>query len=178
MNTAINSLKEQDNFSQIPSALKEFKVMNKKIETLSLWVDSLHQQLAAKTKLLSVLDLKSRKANLIFDGVPEVLNEDLYMTIGSLLNKFVPNFVVRAIKNVFPLGKYSPADRTPRQILGVFNSLGFQDAVLNMAGSIAKAGLPGAKIYMDEDLPDDAKGRRADTYKYVQYIQAPRHDPG
>lgn len=163
-------LNGQESFTQVSSPSKDLKVINKRIEKLSLWIESLQQQLAVKAKLLSSLDLKSRKANLIFDGVSEAPNEDLFITIGSLLANFVSGFDIRSIENVFRLGRFNSSDRNPRRILVVFISLGIRDSVLNAAGHIAKAGPPGGKIYVNEDLPDEIKRRRADVYKYVQYM--------
>lgn len=99
-----------------------------------------------------------------------MLNEDLFLTIGSLLMKFVSGFDTRFIENAFRLGRNAPSDRYPRRVLVVFNSLGIRDAVLNAAGNIAKAGPPGGKIYVNNDLPNEIKRRRADVYKYVQYM--------
>lgn len=169
-----NSVKKFENehadFTQVYTTSKEAQVVNKKIDKLAVWLDTLQQNLSVKSKLISKLDLKSRKLNLIFDGIVESSNEDICSFVGSLLTRFVPNFDDNSIETAFRLGKSYPADRSPRRVLVSFTTTTVRDVVLSCAGIIARAGPPGGKIYINEDIPEDLKRRRADVHKYVAYM--------
>lgn len=132
----LQALKECDTFTPTVPTNHDIQLVSKKIDKLAIWVETLQHQLSAKSKVISALDLKSRKANLIFDGIVEEPNED----------------------------------RSPRRILVSFNSTQAREAVLSRAGAIARAGPQGGRIYINEDIPEDVKRRRADVFKYVNYM--------
>lgn len=168
MKDALNAItgEHASEFTKVsPPQSADLKLVGKKIDKLAVWVESIQQQMTAKMKVLSALDTKSRKSNLIFDGILEtVMNEDLIPFIGSLLASFIPNFDQKLIENAFRLGKSYSYDRSPRRVLVSFHSSAARDMVLHSASIIARAGPPGCKIYINEDIPDDVKRRSADVY--------------
>lgn len=97
-------------------------------------------------------------------------NDDLSPFIGSLLTRFVPGLDQQVIENASRLGKHLGNDRSPRRVLVSFYSSAARDLVLNSAGMIARAGPPGGRIYVNEDIPDDVKRGRANIFKYVNYM--------
>lgn len=169
-------VKENGSFVTVASGVSDTQITSKKIDKITAWVESLQHQLAASSKVVSSLDLKSRKANLIFDGIPEEPKEDLFHILGSLLNQFVPGFDFNSIDNAFRLGKSSINDNSSRRVLVSFNSTQAREAVLGLSGVIARAGPPGGRIYINEDIPEDVKRRRADVFKYVNYMYEKGHN--
>lgn len=173
---SVNKMTEEHTgFTQVKSNSKETQIVNKKIDKLAVWLDTLQQNLAVKSRLLSKLDLKSRKLNLIFDGITESSNEDVCAIVSSLLVRFVPNFDCDSIESAFRLGRANNSDRSPRRVLVSFTTTTARDIVLNYASNIARAGPPGGKIYINEDIPEDLKRRRADVHKYVTYMSEKGH---
>lgn len=171
----LQKLKENDSFETVTSHNPTIQIVSKKIDKLAVWIESLQNQLNAKSKIISTLDLKSRKDNLIVEGILEEPDEDLFYTIGSLFVQFVQGFDCNSIESVFRLGKPNSGEKTARKILVSFNSTYAREAVLSRAGHIAKAGPPGGRIYVNEDVPEDVKRRRADVYKYVNYMNENGH---
>lgn len=166
----LRALKENGSFETVTPGVSDTQMISKKIDKIASWIETLQQQFTASSKVLSSLDLKSRKMNLIFDGIPEEPREDLFHFIGSLLTQFVPGFDYNSIDNVFRLGRGSTTDQSTRRVLVSFNSTQAREAVLGQSGTIARAGPPGGRIYINEDIPEDVKRRRADVFKYVDYM--------
>lgn len=167
----LQTLKENNSFTPVTTQNSATELVTKKIDKIAVWVETLQHQLVASSKVVSSLDLKSRKTNLIFEGITEEPNEDLFYIIESLLTRFVPGFDYNSIDNVFRLGKNSSIDQSARRILVSFKLTHAREAVLGQAGAIARAGPPGGRIYINEDIPEDVKRRRADVFKYVNYMR-------
>lgn len=179
LKTIKNSVKkytdENADFTQVRITSKDTQIVNKKIDKLATWLDTLQQNLSVKSRLISKLDLKSRRLNLIFDGIVENANEDICARVGCLLTRFIPNFDYNTIETAFRLGKSNAADRSPRRVLVSFTTATARDEVLSCASIIARAGPPGGKIYINEDIPEEVKRRRADIHKYVSYMSEKGH---
>lgn len=126
--------------------------------------------LRSKNKHLESLELKSRELNLIIDGMFEIPNENTFNYVCSLLFKFIPHFDSSMIEHAYRLGNYHPK-KPSRRILITTKSCSAREWILDHANSIADAGLPGARIFINEDIPETIKRRRSDIYKYIQFLK-------
>lgn len=149
---------------------KDLKMLEKKIELLSMWVEQLQSSLQNKSKQVDSIDIRMRKHNLIFDGFAENPNEDIRYEVCSLLLNFVPDFDPAEVDNVYRIGKLLP-NSAPRRVFISLYSSAARERILGYAGIIARAGEPGKRIFLNEDLPDEAKRKISDVHKYVNFLK-------
>lgn len=126
----------------------------------------------ANHRTLDNLEIKSRETNLIIDGLMEIPGEITIQHVNSFLCKFIPSFDIGMIDNAYRLGHPpSTTNKSPRRILLRTASTFTRSLILEYAESIAKTGLPGARVYITEDLPESIKRRRQDIHKYVAFLK-------
>lgn len=147
----------------------ELEEIRKKLSAQSSLLSSLQTEIRANKKLLGGLELKSRDLNLIIDGFEEIPNEDTLTYVIALLSKFIPGLERQMIDNAYRLGSFQQKG-TPRRILLIVTSSFARNLILNSADRIANAGLPGARVFINEDIPETMKRRRQDIYKYVNFL--------
>lgn len=148
----------------------DISAIHRKIDSLTNWLSAFQVQQRAKNTLVDTLDLKLRANNLIIDGMAESPQEDTLFLINQFLSRFVPRFDGRNLITAHRIGKFLP-DRPPRRIFISLTPGPARQQILTCAGAIAKAGLPGSRVYINEDVPEGAKRRKADAYKYVEYLK-------
>lgn len=174
--TDLDSFRQSINFDNDPLVIttdipsKSLWAIDRKIEKLSNWLSSLQSQHRSKNRIIDNLELKARANNLVIDGMMENAHEDTFFEVLQLLTRFVPHFDSSHLVSAYHIGK-RPTGNLPRRILISLLPGPARSLILNMAGSIAKAGLPGARIFVNEDIPDDIKRRRSDVYKYVEFLR-------
>lgn len=172
----LDSFKQSLNFDNDPLVTrtdlpsKSLGAIDRKIEKLSSWLSSLQSQHKSKSRVIDNLELKSRANNLVIDGMMDSPHEDTFFEVLQLLTRFVPHFDSNHLISAYRIGKRHTGG-TPRRILISLLPGPTRSLILNMAGTIAKAGLPGARIFINEDIPDDIKRRRSDVYKYVEFLK-------
>lgn len=173
----IEEIKRSLNFSSDPNVQNAYTIQSadlsliqKKLDSLTNWLSAFQRNQRAKNTIIDSLDLRSRVNNLIIDGMEELPQEDTPFQVGQLLTRFVPHFDNRFLVIAYRIGKFVP-NRPPRRIFTSFTPGPTRNLVLSCAGLIAKAGLPGARIYINEDVPEGIKRRKSDIFKYVEFLK-------
>lgn len=104
------------------------------------------------------------------EGFEELPQEDTKERIIPFLTHFVPYFHPSWLSSVYRLGK-STDSPYPRKVLLSFISLDAKEQVFLQAGAIAKAGHPGHRIFINEDISEETKRKRADIRKYELFLR-------
>lgn len=169
----ISEVQDSINFSSDPNVKlvpPETKSIDLKLEKLANWSSKMQTQLNFNTSCIESLDTNRRKSNLIMEGFEELLQEYLKERVLHFLTHFVPFFHPSWLSIVYRLGKST--DRPyPRKVLLNFTSFDAKEQVLLQACAIAKAGHPGHRIFINEDISEEIKRRRADIRKYELFLR-------
>lgn len=168
----MNEMRTALNFLQDPGVKNTTEIPHhdKKIEMLSQWVNKLQNQVRVNTKGIDLLEAKARQSNLIIEGMEEISNEDIISSVSGLLSRFVPSFSPSWIRQAYRLGRQMKGANF-RKILVSFVTPEARDEVFNQAGPIARAGMPGARIFINEDATESTKRKTADLRKYTAFLQ-------
>lgn len=171
LEVALGEIKETLNYLSDPNVIKpgstptpDARIQDKKIEKLSAWSGKMQTQLNANTAQIETLDTLRRKNNLIMDGFVETKHEDLKSEVIAFLTHFVPYFHAGWLAITYRLGKVSEGSQARKVFLG-FTTLEAKELVFLQAGAIAKAGSPGNRIFINEDISEICKRKRADVRK-------------
>lgn len=164
----LKELKESIEFSNTTSqaALTEAKQRTKEVSDLRTELDKANLKNAQLTQKFDKLhervirmESQSRRDNLLFDGIPENKEENVYDIVQSI---FKDNMKISSPENMklvryHRYGKRRPhgLDR-PRPIIVKFHW--YQDRLKVWK---AKKNLAGSNIYVSEDFPQEIKERRA-----------------
>lgn len=171
LKSSINFLfDDTTNVDGTPPSRNDILLLEKRIRSFSTSLTAMQSDLDAKNKRLNTLDLKTRELNLLIDGMFELAKEDTISYVCNLLVKFIPHFNRHWIDNAYRLGKPAP-NKAPRRILLTVSSYLVRERILECAKSIADAGTPGARIFINEDIPEPIKRRRSDVFKYVDFLK-------
>lgn len=135
------------------------------------WISLLQIEIKSNHKSLDNLEVKARGLNLILDGLSEVPNEDTLVYVGNFLAKFVPLFNRGMMDVAYRLGSPQKNKPLPRRILLHTTSFFARNLILECAEQIAGAGLPGARVFVSEDLPESIRRKRQDMFKYVNFLK-------
>lgn len=100
---------------------RETKLVGKKVELLSTWVEQLQAVVQSKAKQIDAMDIRTRKHNLAFNGFAEKPNEDIRFEACNLLN-FVPDFDPAKVDNVYRIGKLIPNSAPQRVFMSLYSS--------------------------------------------------------
>lgn len=168
----IKEVQESINFSSDPNVQEvpyNTKSTDLKLEKLVSWADRMQTQLNYNTANIESLDVNRRKSNLIMEGFEELPQEDLKERVLQFLTHFVPFFHPSWLSITYRLGKFSDSFY-PRKVLLSFISLEAKEHVLSQAGVIARAGFPGKRIFINEDISEETKRKRADIRKYAAFL--------
>lgn len=75
------------------------------------------------------------------------------------------------VDTAFRLGKPQQLNKSPRRVMLYLTSNMAKETILGYADAIANAGSPGARVFVNEDIPEPTKRRRTDIYKYVCFLR-------
>lgn len=118
-------------------------------------------------------DVKQRKLNLIFEGIPEVNNEYPKKTIYNLIQSAdvlddIPDFDA-----AYRLGKFSNGQNRP--ILVSFYSVSDKDLVLHNAARIKK-GCENEFLWINRDHPEITRRQIANTRRCYNLMKLNKHE--
>lgn len=71
---------------------------------------------------------------------------------------------------MYRIGKLKPNSPPRRVFLSLYSSAA-RERILGFAGDIARTGEPGRRIFLNEDLPDEAKRKISDVHKYGNFLK-------
>lgn len=170
VNTSLSFLADPSTTS-IPSTYQN--VLDKKIEKLTCWSGQMQTQINLNSVNIESHDINRRKSNLIIEGFEELPGEDLKGRLVPFLSHFVPYFHPNWLSIVYRLGKVGDdlsSSPSPRKVMISFTTLEAKEHVLAQAGIIARAGEPGRRIFINEDVSEVCKRKRADIRKYASFL--------
>lgn len=136
-------------------------------------LDSLTVDLRRYTKKTDQLDSKARRNNVIIDMLYEREKENTEQLVREIfaLGLTEAELQLIRIRRAFRLGNQRPGVRTPRKILIELAEPRDRDFLLQHTKRITKNGNNGAPYYINEDISEETKRRKADLHKYIAYLE-------
>lgn len=145
-----------------------------KSDQLSCKVDMLSIDLRKYARKTENLDLKSRRNNVIVDLLAERNDEDTVSLINEILDLSLTKNdreVIR-VKKAYRMGVKRANMKTPRKIFIELSESQDRDLLLKLSKTITKFGNNGSNFYINEDVSEDTKRKKADLHKYVKYLES------
>lgn len=136
-------------------------------------LDSLTVELRKYSRKTDSLDNKSRRSNVIIDMLSERESEDTKQLIEEILDQGLNENDRKSIKikRAFRLGTKRPYVKTPRKIFLELAEPQDRDKLIQYSKHITKNGNNGLPYYINEDVNEDTKRKKADQHKYVKYLE-------
>lgn len=147
-----------------------------RFESMAKRIDFIEYQSEQNGRLANSLDLRSRRNNVVIDQLSEDHNENTLDKLNTILDHALANSNpgIRAeisIMRAYRLGTIREGSNYTRRVFVELANSRSKDLVIEYAAKIVKSGNNGRPYYINDDLPEKLKRRKADIHKYVNYLK-------
>lgn len=139
-------------------------------------LDALKLDFKKYVKKTDMLDLKSRRNNIIIDQLYEIENEDVVDRLDTIFKNTLSDedFGNVVIVKAYRMGNKNANTKCRKIMVELSSSLG-RDICLQQAIKVTKSGNDGRPFYLNEDMAEDAKRKKMDLYRYIKYLEKRKH---